>query len=109
MNFYDCVRRFCVMKLARILYDCVDCSVSDRAFLDWYVAEGFVFANAHITDLIVALFKARRAEVGAVNEDFATFERLCGRAVWDGFYQPFRKTLNFTPRETPHYTRIRFS
>ena len=107
MNFNECVRRFCVEKLARILYDCVACSGGDRALLDWLTAERFVLANQDRVDLIVAMYRAELITTKR-GESFASFDRLCGRAVWDGFYQPLRKELRLSLGDVPYYTHIRF-
>ncbi len=95
VNFKECVRRFCVEKLARILYDCVASSAGNRALLDWFTAERFVLANGHITDLVTAFYRAELLRISR-DAEFASFDRLCGRAVWDSFYQPLRRELRLS-------------
>ena len=107
MNFNEWVQRFCIEKLARILYDCVACSSSDRSLLDWLTAERFVLANQDRVDLIVALFGTRRTKLEGDRNEFAEFDWFCGRAVWGCFYQALRKELRVSSGEAPHYTHIR--
>ena len=109
MSTYAEVREFCIRKLACILSECVACSHTDRAMLDWLTAEQFVNTNKAMVDGIYDFFSAATASPSGQVQDFEAFNRLCGRAVWDGLYQPLRKVLGLPYRPTPHYTHIRFS
>jgi hypothetical protein len=113
----EVIEKFCIEKLARILYDCVDSLYSDRAELDWRTAENFVKRHPGLIYNMMRLFTNRclqeqlcvttmvNGEVLHVQLDcnFATFDRLCGQIVWYEMYQTLKRVL---PR--PLYTRIRF-
>lgn len=117
MNITQLVREFCVRKLAQILYDNVECSVADRALLDWTTAEVFVDAHRHFVDRMSRalvsdavhdkLYGSKAESNGTVLLhfiiSFADFERVCGRDVWDDLYQPFQRLAMREP-----YTRVRF-
>lgn len=105
MRTYAEVRQFCVKKLARILYDCLACSQPDRAMLDWLTAERCVDTNKHIVYAICSCFEAATDVINGQVQDFEMFDRLCGRAVWDGLYRPMRKTMGWPH---PDYSYIRF-
>lgn len=113
MYFHQIVREFCIRKLARILYDCLGYSHSDRALADWQTAKEFVTDNHHIVNLIAKILELRMLTQEPAC-DFETFDRICGRDVWDGMYQPLQKLLKLPYRPmssespTPHYTHIRF-
>lgn len=107
MNFNECVRRFCTEKLARIFYDCLVCSASNRALFDWLAAERFVLASGPALTVMVELFRTG-LQVTKLQENFASFDQLCGRAVWELFYQPFRRELRLGHEGVTRYTAIRF-
>jgi hypothetical protein len=109
MKPYEEVREYCIRKLARILSECVACSHSDRAMLDWLTAEQWVNTNKTIVDGIYDCFQAAAAISPDQVQGFETFDRLCGRAVWDSLYQPLQKVLELPYQSTARYTHIRFS
>ena len=106
MNVYETVKEFCVRKLAQILYDCLECSASDRALHDWLTAERFVNSNSGTVSLIVEILKSQLPI--AQDYTFETFDKICGRAVWDGMYQPLKRQLWLTYYPESHYTYVRF-
>jgi len=109
MRSYAEVREFCIRKLAQILYECVGCSHTDRERLDWLTAEQFVDVNKATVDGIYDCFQAATAIQADQVQDFETFNRLCGRAVWDSLYHPLQKVLRLPYQPKPHYTHVIFS
>lgn len=105
MKTYAEVCEFCVRKLAEILYQCVACSHANRAALDWRTAENFVQSNKPTLDAIHDCFQSSCGQT----QDYEAFDKICGRAVWDGMYQPLQEILGLPYKPTPHYTHIRFS
>ncbi|OGZ62739.1 MAG: hypothetical protein A2639_02785 [Candidatus Staskawiczbacteria bacterium RIFCSPHIGHO2_01_FULL_34_27] len=109
------VRKFCIRKLAQILYECVETNTTDRALLDWFTAES-AFDKIHWSSQMSGIFlmalaeefdrkantERRQAKIDPNVINYETFDRLCGRAVWDYLYQPCKGML---PKE---YTKIRF-
>lgn len=102
------VRTFCIQKLARILYDCVACSHADRGLFDWLAAEQFIDANKPTVDGIYDCFRAATEMPAGQDQGFETFDRICGRAVWDSLYQPLRRNLDLPRRAIHRYTHVRF-
>jgi len=118
MDIVNAVRELCIRKLARILYDCVECSESDRALIDWRAAEQVVDANRHfvarmvqvlVDDALWGASQRRTYKSGVTVQGVAwlefkfdpeRFEQVCGKAVWDDLYQPM---VLSSP-----YTRVRF-
>lgn len=109
------VRRFCVIKLAQILYECVECERSDRAVADWLAAERFVVTNPDTIEAIASRFMTMLQQGNFVHSSlditetlvsnlggYETFNRFCGRVVWDLLYQRIRGVLTL-----PH-TCVRF-
>ena len=56
MTLKELVERYCVMKLANILWECVACSDGNRAELDWLTAERFIKDNPPIVDQVLQAF-----------------------------------------------------
>lgn len=121
MTIRELVERFCVQKLASILYECLAFSDADRAETDWLTAERYVKDNPQLVDHVLRTFmfqgKTHVQITGAtpvedVSSDisYETFVQGCGRTVWDYLYQPFRKhsELPYHDPYKPHYTYIRF-
>ena len=114
-DFRAMVREFTIRKLANDLYSNVETSCEDRALLDWLTAESVVdkihwlsvmpplFSSLLAREADPEAFTARReVKIDPNNVNYETFARLCGRNVWDFFYQPAKSML---PKE---YTYIRF-
>lgn len=116
MRIYTLFWEFCIRKLARILYDCVECSHTDRAELDWLTAEKFIKENRWRLAPILSEFLAatKLSENSFVSDvpssidiSYGGLDRVYGRMVWDELYQPLRLALR-TKMEMPRHTRIRF-
>lgn len=107
MRSYEEVREFCIRKLAQVLYECVSCSHHDRAMLDWLTAERFIASNKAVMDRIYDRFHAKTKPLPG-SADYETFDRVCGRVVWDSLYQPLRQSLNLPHGFPPHYTHVLF-
>ena len=110
-NLYQLMESFCTRKLAEQLY--VDCVDPDRALADWNAAQNFVARNQGFVLAMVTCFPARLAQqlsgttkfasIGDTNTvtielllDYKSFDRLCGRDVWDALYQRIQKCLPVT-------------
>lgn len=112
----DAVKEFCVKKLARLLYDYVDCSLSDRADTDWKTAEAFVKDNDHLVIRMVWTFTAavlrdQLNEATAIESEalslrvdcsFKAIERVCGDIVCGYLFCSLQSKL---PR--PLYGQVR--
>ena len=109
MNPHEVVERFCVRKLAHILFENVFCSHEKRDHLDWFTAQGFVQNHSHIVHLIYRIFQLQIDKAGILAPDFNDFDTLCGRAVWDGLYQSIWWELNFSDSSEAHYTSVRYT
>ncbi len=120
MALKDLVERFCIVKLANILWQCVEFSVTDRAEADWLTAERFVKTNSDLVDRVLQAFISQITPVpgqasgetlveGApFDTSYDTFVVKCGRAVWDYLYQPLQKSLGLPYYPPAHYMYIRF-
>ena len=119
MTLKDLVERFCIQRLASVLWQCVEVSVTDRAELDWLTAEGFVKKNSHLVDRVLQTFVSLMPQPNNISGETAvefvpydttyyTFVQNCGRTIWDYMYQPLKESLRCSYHPTPHYTYIRF-
>lgn len=119
MNIYGLIWEFCVRKLARILYDCVECSHKDRDMLDWSTAERFMQTNSSAVTEVISAFLAQPSAAGfsrislvrnlpsSIDTSYEGLERALGKTVWEKLYQPLRLALG-AQFNTPHHTRIIF-
>ena len=88
------IREFCIRKVAQILYDCVACSESDRAEIDWHTAENFI--KKHHVDHFTILANDHNVKT------WEDFDRELGRFAWENFYRSIKWCL------PPVYTKILF-
>ena len=125
MTIRELVERYCVQKLASILYECLEFSDADRAETDWLTAENFVKRHPESVERIVDTFidyaeEHQSFELSIMSDDtsveaalsdfsYDMFVEICGREVWDCLYQPFRIQSGLPYNRYPHYTLIRFA
>ena len=76
---------------------------------DDVTSETFVNENPKVIDCIFRILDTK-VFVPGLTCDFETFDRFCGRAVWEGLYQPLKKSLRLPHKNdnAPHYTAILF-
>jgi hypothetical protein len=121
MTIRELVLRFCVQKLANILWECLAFSDVDRAETDWLTAEDFVKKNPRIVEHILQMFLWQigksnlidnigneRVEDVSFDVSYEMFVEKCGRMVWNYLYQPFEKESGLPHHYIHHYTHIRF-
>lgn len=121
MTISEVVKNFCVRKLAQIIHDCAQCRWQDRAETDWKTAELFVEMYGHSVAAITCGLSNVLAAISNMNGgpsqiaknascltfyhqqlDYDFLDRVCGRAVWEHFWQKMQYNL------PPAYSTIRF-
>jgi hypothetical protein len=116
-EFKGKIKRFTTKKLARILYECVECP-EPRDGTDWLTAEKFVnqFLDNYCLEACVKKYFFSYLENKIKNppdmtsltswneSEYQTMEKVLGRWVWDSFYQLMQK---MDAIKAP-YTRIKF-
>ena len=119
MTIHGLLWNFSLRKLSRILYDCVECSHSDRSMLDWLTAEQFMKDNEaffyKVRDAFLAQTRISSFDGNSLVSDlppsidvsYDGLDRSIGRSVWDNLYQPLRRALLIEFR-MPRYTGIKF-
>ncbi len=117
MTLRELIEQFCIKRLAEVLWQCVACSDANRAELDWLTAENFVKKHPPMID---NFFPMLVSQMGAPNcppdlpienangISYNGFVELCGKAVWDYFYQPLKAELKLPHHPVPHYTHVRY-
>lgn len=110
MTIRELVERFCIQKLANILWECLEFSGTNRAEVDWLTAENFVKNNPQLVDPVFQRFLSQIGEqskffdygagslkVLSFDASYETFVARCGSMVWNLMYKPFRRSSELIP------------